>query len=147
MRRLLLAALLALPITVSSQQAVPSQWEAARQQQRGEATAQRRNDAAVIRVSAPTGQATAEADPWFGPDKARHFFVSAALQSLSYGALRAAEVEHGTALGGASAVTAAFGIGKELRDRRQGRRISVRDLVWDAAGAAAVSVLLARTER
>ena len=146
MRRLLLGALLALPVPVAAQQAVPSLW---RQPSpvRAVAAGQLRNDASTASVSGPRRQAAAEADPWFGPDKVRHFFVSAAIQSLGYGALRATEVEHGTALAGASAVTAAFGIGKELSDRRQGRRISVRDLVWDAAGAAAVSALLARTER
>ena len=86
-------------------------------------------------------------DRWFAPDKVRHFFTSALLQSLGYGTLRAMDVEHGSALVGASAVTAAFGIGKELSDRRRGYGFSGRDLVWDAAGAAAVSALLARTER
>ena len=86
-------------------------------------------------------------DRWFARDKVRHFFTSAMLQSLGYGTLRAMDVEHGAALAGASAVTAGFGIGKELSDRRRGYGFSVRDLVWDAAGAAAVSVLLARTER
>jgi uncharacterized protein YfiM (DUF2279 family) len=86
-------------------------------------------------------------DRWFAPDKVRHFFTSALLQSLGYGTLRAMDVEHGSALVGASALTAAFGIGKELSDRRRGYGFSGRDLVWDAAGAAAVSALLARTER
>lgn len=86
-------------------------------------------------------------DRWFGPDKVRHFFTSALLQSVGYGTLRAMDVEHGAALVGASAVTAAFGIGKEVSDRRRGYGFSGRDLVWDAAGAAAVSAVLARTER
>jgi uncharacterized protein YfiM (DUF2279 family) len=87
------------------------------------------------------------ADPWFGPDKIQHFFTSALIQSLGYGTLRALDVEHRGALAGASAVTAGFGIGKELRDRGRGHGFSVRDLVWDAAGAVTVSLLLARTER
>jgi putative lipoprotein len=104
------------------------------------------NGVAAARVSNGE-QARAEHDPWFGPDKVRHFFVSAAIQSIGYGTLRALDVEHRSALAGAGVVTAAFGIGKELSDRRGGRSISVRDLVWDAAGAAAISLLLARTER
>lgn len=146
MRRLLLGVLLALPVPVLAQHAVPSPWRQAGDE-RAAARGQRWSEASVASVAEPTRQAAAEADPWFGPDKVRHFFVSAAIQSLGYGALRATELEHGTALAAASAVTAAFGIGKELSDRRRGRRISVRDLVWDAAGAAAVSALLARTER
>jgi uncharacterized protein YfiM (DUF2279 family) len=106
-------------------------------------------------VSTPNSVSTApfpmpdapRADPWFGPDKVQHFFTSALIQSLGYGTLRALDVEHRGALAGASAVTAGFGIGKELRDRGQGYGFSVRDLVWDAAGAVTVSLLLARTER
>lgn len=86
-------------------------------------------------------------DPWFGPDKVRHFFTSALVQSLGYGALRAVDVEHGAALASATVITSGFGLGKELHDRRRGYGFSVRDLVWDAAGAAAISVLLAHTER
>jgi putative lipoprotein len=89
----------------------------------------------------------AEDDQWFGTDKVRHFFVSAMLQSLGYGTLRALDVRHGSALAGASVITAGFGIGKELSDRRHGRSVSARDLMWDAAGAGAASLLLVRTER
>ena len=99
---------------------------------------------AVSHSAAPQSPAS---DRWFGADKVRHFFTSALLQSLGYGTLRAMDVKHGSALVGASAMTAAFGIGKELSDRRRGYGFSGRDLVWDAAGAAAVSALLARTER
>lgn len=86
-------------------------------------------------------------DPWFGTDKVRHFFVSAMLQSLGYGALRALDVRHGGALAGASVVTAGFGVGKELSDRRRGSGVSARDLIWNAAGAGAATLLLVRTER
>ena len=89
----------------------------------------------------------AEDDKWFGTDKVRHFFISAMLQSLGYGTLRAFDVRHGSALAGASVITAGFGIGKELNDRRHGRNVSARDLIWDAAGAGVASLLLARTER
>jgi uncharacterized protein YfiM (DUF2279 family) len=39
------------------------------------------------------------------------------------------------------------GIGKELYDARHRGDPSIRDLAWDAAGAGAVSLLLARTAR
>jgi putative lipoprotein len=84
-------------------------------------------------------------DSWFGPDKLQHFFTSAFVQSLGYGALRRAGAENGPALLGASVVTATVGVGKELRDRRVRGEFSGRDLVWDAAGAGSASLLLART--
>ena len=86
-------------------------------------------------------------DGWFGPDKLQHFFTSAFVQSLGYGALRRAGSENGPAMAGASAVTAALGIGKEVYDRRTKGDFSVRDLVWDAAGAGSASLLLVRTVR
>ena len=86
-------------------------------------------------------------DGWFGADKARHFLSSAFVQSLAYGSLRGTGLSHGSALAGASAATAAVGVGKELHDRRTTGVFSRRDLAWDAAGAATMSVLLARTAR
>ena len=87
------------------------------------------------------------ADPWVGPDKVKHFFVSALAQSVGYASLRALRAEHGVALVGASAGTLALGVGREVFDRGAGRTFSPRDLVWDAAGAGAASVLLAQTVR
>ncbi|HEX7980219.1 MAG TPA: hypothetical protein VF461_16535 [Gemmatimonadaceae bacterium] len=87
------------------------------------------------------------ADPWFGPDKLQHFFASAFVQSLGYGTLRAIGAEHRTALAGATAGTVVVGVGKELVDRKTHGDASVRDLVWDAAGAASATVLLVRTAR
>ena len=84
-------------------------------------------------------------DRWFGPDKLQHFFTSAFVQSAGYGVLRRAGADNGQALAGASAVTAIAGVGKEVHDRRKRGEFSVRDLVWDAAGAGSASVLLART--
>jgi uncharacterized protein YfiM (DUF2279 family) len=86
-------------------------------------------------------------DRWFGPDKLQHFFTSAFVQSVTYGGLRRAGADHGPAIVGASAVTAIAGVGKELHDVRTKGDFSVRDLVWDAAGAGSASVLLVRTAR
>ena len=69
------------------------------------------------------------------------------MQSIGYGALRRAGADNGPALTGASALTAVAGLGKELRDRRVKGEFSVRDLVWDAAGAGSATVLLVRTTR
>jgi uncharacterized protein YfiM (DUF2279 family) len=86
-------------------------------------------------------------DGWLSADKLQHFFTSAFVQSISYGTLRGAGASHGAAIAGASVTTAAVGIGKELYDARHRGDPSVRDLAWDAAGAGAVSLLLARTAR
>lgn len=85
------------------------------------------------------------ADGWFGRDKLTHFFVSAFVQSVSFATLQAAGADRDAALVGATATTAAVGVGKELFDRRQGRPFSVRDLTWDAAGAGAATLVLVRT--
>ena len=76
-------------------------------------------------------------DPWFGEDKAKHFFMSAFIQGLGYGTLRAAGVRHELALGGATVGTAVVGVGREVSDGRTKGVFSVRDLTWDAAGAGA----------
>jgi putative lipoprotein len=90
------------------------------------------------------GSAAPASDGWFGADKLQHFFSSAFVQSVSYGVLRGAGAGRGAALAGASATTAAVGVGKEVYDARHHGDVSRRDLVWDAAGAGAVSLLLAR---
>ena len=84
-------------------------------------------------------------DRWFGPDKLQHFFTSAFVQSAGFGLLRRAGAEQGTAITGASVVTAFVGVGKEVHDRRTKGEFSVRDLAWDAAGAGSASLLLVRT--
>jgi uncharacterized protein YfiM (DUF2279 family) len=61
--------------------------------------------------------------------------------------LRGAGAGHGAALAGASATTLTVGVGKEVYDSRHRGDPSAKDLAWDVAGAAAVSVLLARTAR
>ena len=86
-------------------------------------------------------------DGWFSRDKLKHFLVSAFAQSATYATLQAAGADRSTALVGATAVTLTIGIGKETVDRRRGGRFSGRDLVWDAAGAGAATLLLLHTER
>ena len=88
-----------------------------------------------------------DGDRWFGSDKVKHFLTSAFVQSATYATLQAAGAERGAALAGASVVTLSAGVGKEWLDRRRGGPFSGRDLVWDAAGAGAASILLVRTQR
>lgn len=86
-------------------------------------------------------------DHWFGPDKLKHFFVAAFVQSATYSMLQSARVRHDHALAGAWAATATISVAKEVHDRRATGLFSVRDLVWDAAGAGAATVLLERSRR
>ena len=86
-------------------------------------------------------------DRWFGSDKLKHFFMAAFTQSVAYSALQAARVRHDQAVAGAWAVTATVSVAKEIHDRRSYGLFSVRDLVWDAAGAGAATLLIARSVR
>ena len=85
-------------------------------------------------------------DSWFGTDKIKHFLLAGFVQSTSYSALRATSLDHRSSLLGATAVSAGVAVGKELSDRRS-TGFSVRDLVWDAAGIGASTVLLDRIDR
>jgi len=84
-------------------------------------------------------------DSFFGADKMKHFFLSAFVQSVAFGGLRSFAVDRPRALRAAGGVTAAVGLGKELYDSRRTGLFSVRDLVWDAAGAAVATQGLRRT--
>lgn len=95
----------------------------------------------VFTLGAPT------TDRWLGSDKIQHFFASAFVQSMSYGALKTTGISHAAALAGASLTTAAVGVGKEFHDRDIQGDFSLRDLTWDAAGAGAATLLLVRTQR
>ena len=81
-------------------------------------------------------------DSWFGADKVKHFLVSAMIQSAAFSAARAAGASRpvAQAVGGVSVAT--IGVWKELRDRRDQKPFSPRDLSWDAAGALAAAALL-----
>jgi putative lipoprotein len=81
------------------------------------------------------------------PDKVKHFFLSAFVESVSYSTLRAAGVQHDGALVTASAATLSVGIGKEVWDSRHGGRFSVGDLVWNVAGGAAAAAMLEHSRR
>ncbi len=86
-------------------------------------------------------------DRWFASDKLQHFVSSAFVQGMGYTSLRATGISHESALAGASVMTAAVGVGKEIYDRDVKGDFSARDLMWDAAGAATMSVLLNQTRR
>jgi putative lipoprotein len=90
------------------------------------------------------GAWAADADPWFGPDKALHFEAAGSLAIVGYA---------GTSMMSTSrplraAVGAALGVGagaaKELWDLDGHGDPSWRDLTWDLVGAA-TGVLVAAT--
>ena len=68
-------------------------------------------------------------DSWFGIDKIKHFFMSAFIESVSYSVLQAANVKRRPGLGAAIGVTAAFGVAREIHDKRTpGKWFSYQDL-------------------
>src|SRR5512146_2978332 len=80
-------------------------------------------------------------DRWFAPDKMKHFFMAAFVQSASFSGMRAVGMTKSSSLAGATVLTAGVSIGKEIHDRRSGGEFSVKDLMWDAAGMAAGAAL------
>lgn len=90
---------------------------------------------------------TPSGDRWFAPDKAKHFFTAALVQSASFSAFRGMGMARTPSLVGASVITSAVSIGKELHDRRTGGDPSFKDLAWDGAGLVAATALLRRTAR
>lgn len=93
---------------------------------------------------APTVQQTAT-DRWFGSDKVKHFLMSAFIHSATFSVSRAAGLSRSNAQATAGVTSAAFGIAKEIHDKRNSRPFSGKDLVWDAGGAATAAALLNRT--
>lgn len=85
-------------------------------------------------------------DRWFSADKAKHFFSAAFVQSVSFSGLRVVGVGRSGALVGATAVSSVVSVGKEIYDQHSGSTASLKDLTWDAAGIAAATALLRRTE-
>jgi uncharacterized protein YfiM (DUF2279 family) len=88
--------------------------------------------------------AAQERDAWLGEDKFKHFAMSYMITATSFAAARIvtdrdASVTTGIALG------VAAGIAKEMYDKRDRRRFSVRDLLWDAAGITAGALIAKQT--
>lgn len=86
-------------------------------------------------------------DRWLSADKAKHFFMSAFVQSASFSGLRMTRLSRNGSLVAATVVTAGVGIGKELYDIRFGGDPSLRDLAADGAGILAATAILRHTER
>ena len=91
--------------------------------------------------NAPT---VAERDDWLGEDKFKHFAMSYMITATSFGVARTVADRDATLTAGI-ALGAAAGILKELYDKRDKRRISFRDLLWDAAGITAGALIAKQT--
>lgn len=94
----------------------------------------------MLNASAPPQRPASDA--WVGVDKVKHFLMSAFIQSAAFSVGRLAKMSRSNAqvVGGVSSV--AFGVGKEILDRRRSKQFSVKDLVWDGAGALTAASLL-----
>jgi uncharacterized protein YfiM (DUF2279 family) len=87
------------------------------------------------------------ADPAFGVDKVKHFFIVGFVESMSFASLQAAGSNRSTARTGAIAAATAVSFGREIHDRRTKGLFSVRDLVWDAIGASAALIVINKTQK
>ena len=84
-------------------------------------------------------------DRWFSADKVKHFFLAGFVQHYSFGTLRSVGMDRRSAFVGATAVSVAVSVGKEVSDRRRGGAVSPKDLAWDFAGMVAATLVLRRT--
>jgi putative lipoprotein len=104
----------------------------------------------TVAFAAPAAHAQAvqrhERESWFGADKIKHFFMSAFIESITFSGLQAAGANRNASFAGAIGVTAAFGIGKEIHDKRAKGLFSIGDLTWDGIGAGAAGLMLRSTQ-
>jgi uncharacterized protein YfiM (DUF2279 family) len=89
--------------------------------------------------------ASQERDDWLGEDKLKHFAMSYMITTFSFAAARTV-TGHDASVTVGIAVAAAAGIAKEIYDKRDKRRFSFRDLLWDAAGIT-IGTLVAQQTR
>jgi uncharacterized protein YfiM (DUF2279 family) len=71
--------------------------------------------------------------------------MSAFIHSATFSISRAANASRSNAQVIAGVSSAAFGIGKEIHDKRRSKHFSAKDLTWDAAGAVSAAALLHKT--
>ncbi|MDY7228844.1 hypothetical protein [Hyalangium rubrum] len=90
----------------------------------------------VLLLSSPAALGAPPRDDWFSADKRNHFLISMGLAGVGYGAGAALSEERPVRWLTGAGLSLGVGLGKELHDRSQGRLFSVKDLAWDAAGAA-----------
>lgn len=91
----------------------------------------------LVALSLTSRAASAEPDPWFGPDKAWHFGVSLGLAAGGYAAVSPWLESRGERALAGGAFSLTLGAGKELWDLAGHGDPSFRDFTWDVLGTAA----------
>jgi uncharacterized protein YfiM (DUF2279 family) len=86
-------------------------------------------------------------DPWFSPDKAKHFAIAAFVESATFAGLESARVNRNASFAGAISATAAVSLLREIHDKRVKNQFSFKDLTWDLAGGVAAFVMLRQTQK
>ncbi|MGR3218928.1 MAG: hypothetical protein ACUZ8H_03800 [Candidatus Anammoxibacter sp.] len=80
-------------------------------------------------------------DEWFAEDKAKHFAASFILASGAYYSINASTNDDLSAIIGAASFSLGLGLLKEIKDVKDGKFWSNKDLIWDVIGTGvAVSV-------
>lgn len=95
----------------------------------------------LVALAGSTAFAQADPDPWFAPDKALHFGVSAGLAGLGYGGASLFTEDRAVRIAVGAGFAFSAGIAKELLDLAGLGRPSWKDLAWDALGTAVGVVL------
>ena len=93
---------------------------------------------ALLLVTLWAGSAAAQIDPdpWFAPDKALHFSVSAGLAGLGYGGTALFSEDRAVRVAVGAGFALSLGIAKELADLAGLGHPSWKDFTWDVAGTA-----------
>jgi hypothetical protein len=86
------------------------------------------------------------ADPVFGVDKVKHFFIAGFVESMTFASMQAAGSNRSAARVSAISATAVVSIGREIHDKRKKGLFSLRHLAWDAIGAGAALIVLNKTQ-
>lgn len=87
------------------------------------------------------------ADTFLGPDKVKHFLMSAFIEAIGFNALQAVGANRGASLAAATTATIATGIGREIHDGRTKGLFSFGDLTWDALGTGAALLVISHSQR
>ncbi len=86
-------------------------------------------------------------DTFLGPDKVKHFLLSAFIESVGFSGMQMIGANRSTSLAAATAVAAAAGITRELHDGRTKGLFSLGDLTWDALGIGASLLVIEHSQR
>ena len=102
----------------------------------------------AVTVGSADGQAPARhSDPFFGPDKVKHFFIAGFIESMTFAGLEAAGANRSTSRAGGVSAALAASFGREVHDRRTKGHFSIRDLAWDVLGTGAAMLVRNKTQK